>query len=94
VRPPELREALLCPVSNGNRLVATLVRREGTRFSLILHLTDELAALATSPPALEHLSRELNLPVRVLPAGEGAFLAMKTTLADQEGRDYVLRRGG
>lgn len=94
MRPPELREALLCPVSDGEHLVATLVRREGTRFSLLLHLADELAALASSPTALEHLSRELNLPIRVLPADVGAFLALKTTLADREGLDYTPRRGG
>jgi hypothetical protein len=94
MRPPELREAILCLLTLEGRPVATLVRREGTRFSLLLHLRDDVAALAAAPSSLEALSRELHLPVRVLPDEEGAFLAMKTTLADLEGREYVLRRGG
>ena len=92
--PPSLREGLLCLCSSSGRVVGTLVLRQGLHFSLLLHLLDDEASLAASPPGLEQLSRALELPVRLLDSDEGAFLALKTSLAHREGHDYTLARGG
>lgn len=90
--PLPLREALLVVVHHDQRVVATLLRREGLRFSLLLHLMDDQAALACSPQGLEILEMACGLPVRHLDDPSGAFLAYQTTLAHRENRNFVLSR--
>jgi hypothetical protein len=94
--PPDalpLREILACEILADDRLALALVRREGLSFSLVALLPEDQAALAVAPSSLEALERVLELPVRLLEDHPAAFLARETYLADQEGRDYVLRRG-
>lgn len=86
-----LREALLCPASDGRHHVALLVLREGTRCTLLRSLTGHAAAIASSEPGLRVLQGALNLPVRTLEPALAAVLGLQTLLAKRQGRvSYVL----
>lgn len=94
--PPDafpLREALLLVNHHAGRVVATLVRRQGLRFSLLLLLLDDDAALSCSPQGLELLEKACGLPVRLLEDPSSSFLALETYRAHREGREFVLSRG-
>lgn len=93
MRPPELREGLLCLTSDPEHLVGVLVRREGLRFSLAMLLLDDQAALASSPKGLETLEQALHLPVRVLPGSAGSLLGLHTVLANRRGEVLDLSGG-
>lgn len=94
--PPDalpLREALLVLVHHEGRVVATLVRREGLRFSLLLTLLDDQAALCSSPQGLEILEMACGLPVRLFDDPSGSFLALETLRAHRQGRVFSPSRG-
>lgn len=85
-----LREALLCPASDGQHHVALVVLREGARCSLLRSLTGHAAAISTSELGLQVLQGALNLPVRVLEPGPAASLGLQTLLAKREGRSHYI----
>lgn len=80
-----IQEALLCPFIFEDELNVALVLRRGRQCLLLTVLKGLQAGIAASDDGLEVVQGVLNLPCRVLDGPEGALLARKTILAEDEG---------